>query len=214
MTYRARHLDEEQLNDCYLAQRDGNALDPRALEHLADCSECGSKFTDLSQFMDTLRSDAEAEADEWFPAEWRRRQQQHIAARLDHLGHMARVISFPARSGDETGRVTSRVAPRWVAAAAAAGLFVGMALGNHYDLGRTLAFGHGAPTAVSNQARVSASPAVLPAAPEPAKPAPAGLDDDAFLSELELSVDSLQAHELMPFYAFTPSVIEASAQLR
>jgi hypothetical protein len=40
------------------------------------------------------------------------------------------------------------------------------------------------------------------------------MDDDAFLAELELAVDSLHARELMPFYAFTPTVLEASTSLR
>jgi hypothetical protein len=209
VNHRARHLNEEQLNDCYLAQRDGDALDPRALEHLADCAECSGRFSDLLGFMDTLRTEADDETDAMFPVEWRGAQQQQIAARLEHLGHIARVISFPGRSGDEMARVAARVAPRWVAAAAAAGLFVGLSLGNHYDVGPDLLFGTS--ETVSSPARVSAAPPTP--APEPAD-AQAGLDDDAFLSELELAVDSLHARELMPFYAFTPSVVEASAQLR
>ncbi len=61
-------------------------------------------------------------------------QQQQILHRLEHLGHAARVLSFPARlMGRRMVRTASRIAPRWAIAAAAAGLFVGVGVGTLID---------------------------------------------------------------------------------
>jgi anti-sigma factor RsiW len=208
---RARHLNEERLIECYVAEQGDHALDPRVAEHLADCVECRTSFSELSQFMDALRSEADADTDAVFPAEWRRQQQQQIASRLEHLGHAARVFSFPGRSGDTGIGTTARIARRWIAAAAAAGLFVGAALGSYYDLVSSVAPLAPTERAVSGPVRVSSSP--TPTAADPVE-AQRGLDDDAFLSELELAVDGPHTRELVPFYAFTPLVVEASAPLR
>src|SRR6185436_10199339 len=71
---RARHLQDERLFDCYVAERSGEPLDPPSAEHLADCVECGARYGELTQFMDGLRSEAETETDEIFTAEQLRLQ--------------------------------------------------------------------------------------------------------------------------------------------
>ena len=40
MRHRAQHLHDDRLFDCYLAVRDGEALDPPVAEHLTDCDVC------------------------------------------------------------------------------------------------------------------------------------------------------------------------------
>jgi hypothetical protein len=211
VNHRAHHLSDEQLLDCYLAERDGSAPDPRVAEHLSDCAECGAGLNSLSQFMDALRSDADADTDHMFPVEWLRQQQQQIAGRLEQLGRLGRVISFPVRHADGVRRATSRVGPRWVAAAAAAGLFIGVALGHYYDLTRQQTVEVASAPTASGQTPPAVSLAATASEPAAVQP---GMDDDAFLAELELAVDGLHARELMPFYAFTPTVLEASTSLR
>ena len=73
---RPHHLAEDHLFDCYTAEQAGESLDPRAAEHLADCRECGTRYTELTRFMDGLRSDADAETNEIFPAGWQETQRQ------------------------------------------------------------------------------------------------------------------------------------------
>jgi hypothetical protein len=204
---RARHLADDRLFDCYVAARAGEPLDPPAVEHLADCAECESRFADLSRFMDNLRSDADAETDALFPADWRSAQHQTILNRLEHVGHAARVITFPARLvAQRMARGTGvRVSP-WPAVAAAACLVVGVAVGVFYD-SRT----HRSMLAVARPAQLSAVPAAAPAA---ASPAAAPFDTDAFLSELERALGGPQTPELMSLDELTPHVREIALNTR
>src|SRR4029077_21047420 len=122
---RTPHLQDERLFDCYYAERRGDAPDPPTAEHLTDCDPCRRRVDELSQFLSALRTEADAELDEAFSPEMMRAQQQDIARRLESVGRAARVISFPGRlAARQTNTSTSRMATRWVAAAAAAGLFV------------------------------------------------------------------------------------------
>jgi anti-sigma factor RsiW len=133
---RERHLQEERLFDLYLAAGGGEPIDPPVAEHLADCAACAARYAELSTFMDSLRDAGEAEADAVFTAERLRAQQHEIARRIALVGRPARVISFPTRLVRRTiGASTSRTVPRWTAAAAAAGLFVGVAVGASYQWG-------------------------------------------------------------------------------
>ena len=97
MIARARHLQDERLFDCYLAERSGEPLDPPVAEHLADCDACARALRGARAFMDRLRAEADAETDAVFTPDRLRAQQQQIARRLEHLGRPARVISFPGR---------------------------------------------------------------------------------------------------------------------
>ena len=134
MISRARHLQEERLFDSYLAERAGDPIDPPIAEHLADCAACGARYAELAAFMDALRKDGEVEADAIFTPERLRVQQQQIARRIALVRRPARVLSFPGRIVRRTiAASTSRTPPRWVAAAAAAGLFVGVALGASFQ---------------------------------------------------------------------------------
>ena len=92
---RARHLQDNRLFECYLAEQGGERVDPPTADHLADCADCRVRYADLSSFLAALRSEADEEIDTVFRPDDLRAQQQQIAHRLDHLGHAARVISFP-----------------------------------------------------------------------------------------------------------------------
>jgi hypothetical protein len=212
VTARTPHLPEDRLFDCYVAARAGEPLDPPAAEHLADCTECGGRYAELESFMDSLRADAAAESDEVFTAERLQAQQTAIAARLEHLGHVARVITFPGRLVSR--HMTpggSRVAPRWLAAAAAAGLFAGVGAGQlFYRTGpprQVPASGFsavGAPRTSSLQAE-PADRSAIPAVPTL---------DDAFLAELELALEQPRTSELLAFDMMTPTARPITAQVR
>jgi hypothetical protein len=202
---RPRHLREHQMLDCYLAVRESEPLSPPIAEHLADCAECATRYADLTRFMDAVRADGDAEVDALFPADRLRAQQREIARRVEHVARPARVISFPGQSVQRTlASSASRVAPRWAAAAAAAGLFIGIALGASYD------WQSRATVARHVVTREPAETLARGAAPATARPALAtdSAADDAFLSELELALDRPRTRELVAFDAFTPHVRE------
>ena len=134
MIGRRRHLHDDRLFSCYVAEQSGDAVDGPSAEHLSACADCRARYTELAGFMDGLRADAEAEADAIFTADDLRAQQQQIQRRLEHLGQPARVLSFPARMvRRHLTTPGARIAPRWTAAAAAAGLFIGVGVGVVFD---------------------------------------------------------------------------------
>jgi anti-sigma factor RsiW len=207
---RARHLQENRLFDCYLAEQEGEPLEPPAAEHLADCAACGARYADLRRFMDNLRVEADAELDDLFPAERLRAQQQQVARRMEHLGHAARVISFPGHPPGHPAVVTpTRVAARWIAAAAAAGLFFGIGLGGYWHTS--------APRRVAIVARVTppAASASLASVKVPQEgPADSFEIHDQFLSEVEVAMERPHTPELAVLDELTPHVREVSIELR
>jgi anti-sigma factor RsiW len=197
------HLKDEHLFDYYLSARTGEELDPRAAEHLADCDECIVRYDEFVAFMDATRTEADAETDEAFPADRLRIQQQQILRRLEQVHRSARVITFPGRDSASGSRAVARVAPRWLAAAAAAGLFIGVAVGGYLGPDR---FHRAAPVvSVEQQTTAPARPAV-PAGVRVSSSQEDSPDDDAFLMELELALARPHTRELQPFDAMTPHV--------
>jgi hypothetical protein len=205
---RARHLHDERLFDTYMAERGGEPIDPPVADHLADCDACAARYADLTAFMDTLRRDGNAEADAIFTPERLRLQQQQITRRIALVGRPARVISFPGRIVQRTiGASRARTAPRWIAAAAAAGLFVGVAVGAGFEW-RSRIRGRETIFAVdSNSARVRLTPGATLGrnADEVAR-------DEAFLSDLEIALERPHTRELQAFDALTPHVREIRDQ--
>jgi hypothetical protein len=198
----SRHLQEEQLFDCYLAVRGGEIVDPPIAEHLTDCAQCGRRYADLSQFMESLNAEAADEADAIFTPERRRVQQQQIMRRLEHLGHAARVISFPGRpAAPHIESVAPRFARRWVAASLAAGLFIGVGTGIFFDWQASRAFYARRP-AVRQTVITSPADGI-----EISRDSEA---DDAFLSEIELAGQRPRIHELLAVDALTPHVREVT----
>jgi len=204
VTNRARHLHEDRLFDCYIAARSGESFDQPAADHLSACHDCGVRYGELSRFMDGLRAEAAAETDAIFTPERLRLQQQHIAKQIGHLGHPARVLSFPVRLVHRhLTRHASRIAPRWAAAAAAAGVFVGAGAGVVFD----------SRARVTPAAMTIARPArVEPQAVAVSSPGPL-IDDDAFLSEIDAAIGGSHNQELLPFDALTPRVQEIARRL-
>ncbi len=131
---RGRHLDDAALAEIWTAAASGEAP---AAGHLDECAACRGRYTSLASWLDTARDDAVAEADEAFPPEKLAAQQAHIFRRLEAMERPARVIAFP-RFARAAG-VHHSNARRWVAAAAVAGLLIGLAGGQMLDLRRRLA---------------------------------------------------------------------------
>ena len=202
------HLLEERLFDCYLGESSGEAIDPRIAEHLTDCAPCASRYAELTAFRNALRTEGTAEADQIFTPERLREQHQQIARRLELVSRPARVISFPGRFVRRTMNAslagTSRTAPRWIAAAAAAGLFIGVALGASYQ------YTSRARVLEQTFARQTASsPRLTPVATRGGSPAQVAADD-AFLSDLETALERPHTRELLAFDALTPHVREVT----
>jgi hypothetical protein len=193
---RTHHLADDRLFDCYVAERTGDRVDPPIVEHLADCAACGARYGEIAEFMDGLRNDADAEIDALFPPSLLERQRQQIAGRLEILGRAARVISFPAGLVPRHVSAAARFTPRWAAAAAAAGLFVGVAVGMFYDGRAQLSSARVAPAAVAPR---QTQPIPVPAAV---------LDTDAFLAELEGALGGPRTPELRSLDVLTPHVRE------
>jgi anti-sigma factor RsiW len=206
---RAPHLRDERLFDCYLAERAGEAVDPPAAEHLADCGDCGARYAELARVMDGVRAEADAETDEVFTPERLRAQQQQIARRIEHVGRAARVISFPGRFVSRHMTATAaRGVTRWAYASAAAGLVIGVGLGSFYNSEwragrRATPFG-----ASSRQATVSHPVRIAPVATGGTTPGREA-SDEAFLSDLEVALERPHTSELQPFDALTPHVRES-----
>lgn len=127
-----RHLDDAALAEVWtnaVADGSGTPRDP----HLARCAECRVRYASFEAWMDEVRSEAVAEADEVFTPEKLKTQQAHIFRRLEAAEHPTRIIAFP-----KAPVTASRPSPfrRWIAGAAAAGLVAGIGLGQMLHLGR------------------------------------------------------------------------------
>ena len=211
------HLRERRIVEYCLAERSGESLDPRAAEHFTDCEACRARYTEMSGLLAVVRQQGDAEVDAAFSPEQLRAQQQQILRRIDQLTQGARVISFPGLDARRTAPLKSRVAPRWVAAAAAAGLFVGVGMGVFFDPRARLTV----PTTASAKPEVPA--AVVPPAETHAD---AEAQNDPFFSIFAIDGDDamlmsqidvvLERHtpELRALDALTPHFREASYRIQ
>jgi hypothetical protein len=204
---RLPHLHDDSLTDCYFAERRGEALDPPAAEHLADCQSCAERYAEFDRFMTSLRDEADTELDARYPADRLRAQQQEIARRLESIGRAARVITFPGGAAARRTASPGRRAARWIAGAAAAGLFVGVAAGTFFDFSNRFEFGILGRRTVAQRNMREISGSTLPARLTTA-PAATSETDDMFMSALDLALDRPHTSELVAFDALTPHVRE------
>jgi hypothetical protein len=162
--------------------------------HLESCAACRARFAELSSWLETLRNDGTREADEAFPIERLAAQHAQIFRRLEAAERPARVIAFPKFAQPLTSRTSH--ASRWVAAAAAAGLIVGVGVGQLMDLR------HSFSPQPTTQARVA--PTAIPRGLDPRIQVVNTTGDEAFLSELDASLSRAAVPELRALDAFTP----------
>jgi hypothetical protein len=206
-----KHLTDERLIDTYFA-RVGDRSDLDAVraecDHVEGCEVCARRYRTLTTSLERLRQDATAEADAYFTADRLATQRHHIMRHLEGAEHPARVIPFPHAAAPPRARGHAPFV-RWVAAAAAAGLLIGVSAGRLLYV----QWGVSPRAADSVQARASG----------PALRAPvtgyAGITlnrnvDEAFLSEVETAVSQQRIAALQALDAMTPRVQDAVARVK
>lgn len=199
---RRRHL---HLNDdaiaglwCERATADGTvAIAGPDAGHLEACAPCRARYEAFADWLADARVDALGEAEEVFPADRLAMQQSQILRRLEALDRPARVIAFPRFSQPVT---TIRRGPqRWIAAAAAAGLIVGLGAGQLLDVSRSL----------GGAARASRLADDRLAAGQSARVQPVSLEsDDVLLYDAEAVGTSPRVEALQALDALTPRLLD------
>ena len=196
-----RHLDDNALIRRYLADRGLEALesnDEALLRHLVQCSSCEARYGALQVAFEQARDAAVEDAEMACSPDRMAHQRDRILRRIDAQQSGPRVLPFPAASQGTHADRHPRVIRRWVAAAAVAGLVVGLTAGRLLHVGEVGAGidARGAvPAAGSSPAH--AAPVMRAANVQPA------LNEDQFLSELELATAAPRTAELRAIYAFT-----------
>jgi len=169
-------------------------------QHLAGCARCDARRAHLQSLLDDVSVTAAEAADAAFPPERLTRQHARIMAHLQHEGRPAKVIAFPA--GHAHGPAVSRTRPgsRWIAAAAVAGLIIGVIagrVGHDVSLGRQTGV-HVIASRGSEvpELRATGSTGVIRDVSNP-------VSDEEFLSQMEIAIDS-PAAALQPLDDLTP----------
>jgi hypothetical protein len=123
MAFRSRHLDPDELGAAVWETPAG-----RVADHLAVCEACRRERDAVMAALSSDRTGAYLEADEAFAPVDLARQRQSIQQRIARLGMAARVLPF--RGGRAPDLAMSGAADRrWIVAAAAAGLALGLVVG-------------------------------------------------------------------------------------
>jgi hypothetical protein len=197
------HLSDDRLIEVCLLEAPSNAEQ----QHLGSCVRCDGRRARLQTLLDDVSGTAAAEADAAFPPERLARQQARILAHLLHDGRPARVIAFPAGNGHESLASRTRPSTRWIAAAAVAGLVIGVIAGR---------FGHdysllGRPgSARVVVARTAEAPALRAAGNTGTlREVSVDISDEEFLSQIELAIDGPAAAALQPLDDLTPRAWDA-----
>ena len=188
------HLDDAGFAELWAnALADNTAPDQHA--HLQACAECRLRFASFSNWMEEVRVDAVSEADEAMSGDRLAAQQAQISRRLEALERPARVIAFPKY---QAGAMRPAPVRQWVAAAAAAGLLVGVGLGQILDLRHPA----GGPSTFPADRVADRTP--RPAAADPdVVPAMSLISDEATLADLEDA--AIPRYEALRAYdTFTP----------
>jgi hypothetical protein len=157
------------------------------------CAACRSRFAAFTSWLEDVRVDGQAEAEAAFPAERLAAQHAQIFRRLEAAERPARVIRFPKFARPITSR-TSHV-HRWVATSAAAGLIVGVGIGQMMD------FRHITTRAPESTSARRAEPVPLEV---PIRAANTTSSDAEFLADVEDSAMRSTVAELRAIDGVTP----------
>jgi hypothetical protein len=193
---RADHLSDDRLIELTTLES------PSASEqqHLSACTRCDARRVRLQRLLDDVSDASRLAADAAFPPERLARQHSRILTRLVHEGRPARVIAFPA-GHTQPEPIASRTHPRsrWIAAAAVAGLVVGLIAGR---FGHDYSFTRSARVIVAHTAEQPELRA--PGVTGGIREATVSISDDEFLNQLEIAVESPAAAALQPIDELTP----------
>jgi len=192
------HLSDDRLIDVCLDHA------PAATEqqHLAACGVCRERRASLARLLTETSEVAVAQADAVFTEERLARQRAHILQRVEQESRQGRLISFPAGHTSSPSLLRARPAARWIAGAAAAGLFIGLLAGHlthDFTAGRVM------PSSMA-ASRVGASPAASFQAVS------TSLSEEEFLGRLEVAIEGTGGSALRPLDDLTPLVWEVAAQ--
>lgn len=199
MSLRDAHVPVDRLTVLALgASESTNRDDQAALAHVSACGACTDRLARLRTELDGLREAAACEADIRFDDSALETQRHRILDRLAHFGQSARVLPFPgapAARNFPSGSINRR----WISAAAAAGLLIGMVAGQlvHFFPGDRRP--QPAPT---QQAARSVAPGIVQTR------ASVPVSDEELLGEIDIAVQRRRAPELAALDALTPTVSE------
>ena len=188
------HLSDDRLIDVCLYQ----ATTAVEQQHLAGCGVCETRRANLARILTEVSDVAVAEADAVFTAERLGRQRARILQRVEQESRHGQLINFPAGRGSSPTLLRARPAARWIAGAAAAGLFIGLLAGHlthDFTTGRVM------PT----RAVVSSPTATFQAVSTT-------MSEEEFLGRLEIAIEGTGGSALRPLDDLTPLVWEVAAQ--
>lgn len=214
----AGHLGDDELIELLATGSHPSSAATQA--HLNRCEVCAKRSMKLQAFLSGLAETNEATLAVAFPLDRLATQRERIMRRLRRSvgpARRGRVLSFPALARPALAGVHRT--RRWLGAAAAAGLLVGITVGQflhvQLELGGLAERAGQAEQAMtpSIDAPAMASSAVLERPSATSFAEPATEYDDPFLDELELMLSSPQVPELSPLDEITPRIREVAVNL-
>jgi len=164
------HLSDDQLIELCLGGEEHS---------VPGCASCEARRADLAALLHEVYGAAVHDADATFPADRLARQQARILQRIEQDGRPGRIIAFPGH-GQEAVPLRARPRTRWIAAAAAAGLVIGLLAGH---------LAHDIPERVSAPA-VSVAQATDTPQPATLRAVATTFSEDEFLDQIEMAADS------------------------
>lgn len=179
-----RHLTEQQLIEVCLGDT-ADVGQPGQSDHLEHCGECQARHSEFVSLLADASRAAAADTDTAFSDERLARQHDAIMERVALASSSGRLINFPAGPSRPSLPAGPTTGSRWVAAAAAAGLVIGL-LGGHLSHGLT-----GPTTIRPNGAAI-------------AQVSPRGSAEDELLGQLESTAEETGPSALRPLDALTP----------
>ena len=187
------HLTDTEL----LALHFDTRREGEAHQHLTACATCEARGRAVTELLDRVSHDTAAETDALFGADLLGRQHARIMARVAQECRSARIISFPAASKAPVRPV--RGGTRWVAAAVAAGVILGI-VGEQVTERLTR----------GGRIRRAFQPPVGQVVAEPgvAVRAVSAGSDDEFYGQVELAFGSAAPAALRPLDVLTPRVTD------
>jgi hypothetical protein len=195
MNMRKSHLSDDRLIDvCF-----DKTPFPAEQDHLESCPACAERSAHLTRMLTDVAAVTVAEADAAFCVDRLAKQRARILQRLEQEGRAGRVITFPANL---TYRPSLRARPgmRWIAGAAAAGLFIGVLAG------------HLAHVVAPNQWNVPPTQVALQPDGATLHAVSTTLTEEEFLGLLEVAIEGTSGASLRPLDDLTPRVWEVAAQ--
>jgi hypothetical protein len=194
------HLSDDRIIDVCL-HHPPSAADE---QHLAICHVCEARRAGLARILAEVSGVAAADADVLFTEERLGRQRARILERVEQDSRQGRLISFPAGQTQTPTRLRARPATRWIAGAAAAGLFIGVLAGHlthDFTAGRVL------PRRAQPPSQAVATPAVTGV-----QAVSTTMSEEEFLGRLEIAIEGTGGSALRPLDDLTPFVWEVAAQ--